>query len=104
MATCHQDPEPELDYHLELDSDMGNSDFSSGLEVTWGSSLTSETGQRGASSLLLEFRTGDLRQLTFILDVNPPLYCKFSLFKNNQWSSNIKPFDDIFPILNVDCY
>ena len=44
MATCHQDPEPELDYHLELDSNMENSDFSSGLEVTWGSSLTSETG------------------------------------------------------------
>ena len=71
MATCHQDPEPELDYHLELDSDMGNSDFFFWIGSDVGSSLIMETGQRGASSLRLEFRTGDSWQLTFILDVNP---------------------------------
>ena len=35
MATCHQDPEPELDYRLELDV-VVIIWFSSGLGVTWG--------------------------------------------------------------------
>ena len=115
MATCHRDPEPELDYRLELDvlwylvffwiaSDVG-------LLLTWGRILPLELNvgqcailkERVATCHWMEQQLANRRFLTanLYLVVNSPLNpAYYTLNINIQWtdllSDKSTPLDDIF--------